>query len=309
MQDVRVDRNKYIGGSDIPIILGISPFKTRFELLQEKAGIIENDFKGNSYTEYGNEMEEVIRDHIAEVNNTIFFEGKSYAQIENSPLNIRCHTDGENDDTVLEIKTTSQVHDDIEGYWHYVCQLLFYMMVEFKSFGILAVYERPEDFNTEFDNKRVQEFHINIDDYKAECDMINEAVNHFIEDYKRIVENPLLSEEDFMPKDIVDVTNSIVALEYQLEKMKETEKKIADYKKQLKKLMEENGVKTFETNNGYRLTLVDDIPSTKEVVEVFNETDFKNSHPRIYKKFIEKHEKVKKGRSGYVLITMPKKEK
>ena len=64
MQNVKVDRDKYIGGSDIPIIMGISQFKTRFELLLEKAGLKENTFDGNEYTEYGNIMEPKIRDYI-----------------------------------------------------------------------------------------------------------------------------------------------------------------------------------------------------------------------------------------------------
>jgi len=53
MQNVKVDRDKYVGGSDIPIIMNISPFKTRWELLQEEAGLIKNEFTGNQYTEYG----------------------------------------------------------------------------------------------------------------------------------------------------------------------------------------------------------------------------------------------------------------
>ena len=36
MQDVTKDRDKYIGGSDVPIIMGLSPFKTRWQLLREK---------------------------------------------------------------------------------------------------------------------------------------------------------------------------------------------------------------------------------------------------------------------------------
>ena len=51
MQDVTKDRHKYIGGSDIPIIMGISDFKTRFDLLLEKAQLKEDDFEGNVYTE------------------------------------------------------------------------------------------------------------------------------------------------------------------------------------------------------------------------------------------------------------------
>ena len=41
MDTVRDERWRYIGGSDIPAIMGISPFKTRFQLLQEKAQIID----------------------------------------------------------------------------------------------------------------------------------------------------------------------------------------------------------------------------------------------------------------------------
>ena len=63
-KSVNEDRDKYIGGSDIPIIMGISPFKTRFDLLLEKAGLKENDFTGNEYTEYGNVMESKIRDYV-----------------------------------------------------------------------------------------------------------------------------------------------------------------------------------------------------------------------------------------------------
>ena len=88
MQAVTVDREKYIGGSDIPIIMGISPFKTRFDLLLEKAGLKENDFTGNEYTEYGNKLEPKIRDFINENREDKFEEGK---YIEND---IRCHTDG-----------------------------------------------------------------------------------------------------------------------------------------------------------------------------------------------------------------------
>ena len=48
MQDVTKDRDKYVGGSDVPIIMGLSPFKTRFELAQEKAGIERVILKGTS---------------------------------------------------------------------------------------------------------------------------------------------------------------------------------------------------------------------------------------------------------------------
>ena len=62
--DVSIDREKWIGGSDIPAIMGISPFTTRFDLLLFKAQLVESDFGGNEYTKYGQTMEPKIRDYI-----------------------------------------------------------------------------------------------------------------------------------------------------------------------------------------------------------------------------------------------------
>ena len=63
-ESVKQDREKYIGGSDIPVIMNISPYKSRFDLLLEKAGYKTDMFEGNIYTEYGNQLEPAIRDYI-----------------------------------------------------------------------------------------------------------------------------------------------------------------------------------------------------------------------------------------------------
>ena len=47
---VKQDRDKFIGGSDIPIIMELSPFKSRYDLLLEKAGLKDDTFSGNIYT-------------------------------------------------------------------------------------------------------------------------------------------------------------------------------------------------------------------------------------------------------------------
>ena len=44
--------------------MGISHFKTRFDLLLEKAQLKENDFDGNEYTKYGDILEPQIREYI-----------------------------------------------------------------------------------------------------------------------------------------------------------------------------------------------------------------------------------------------------
>ena len=188
MQDVRTDRNKFIGGSDIPIIMNISPFKKRFDLLLEKADLLENEFEGNIYTEYGNILEPKIREYINKLKNTNYIE---YKKIDG---NIRCHLDGFNDVSVLEIKTTSQIRKKVNSYKKYLVQLLFYMQQIKVEKGLLAVYERPKDFCEEFQEDRLQVFDIDINDYDELLKEINNAVKKFIEDLEKIKENPFIEE-------------------------------------------------------------------------------------------------------------------
>lgn len=188
MQDVRIDRNKYIGGSDIPTIMNISPFKKRFDLLLEKADLLENEFEGNMYTEYGNILEPKIREYINKLKNTNYIE---YKKIDG---NIRCHLDGFNNESVLEIKTTSQTRKKVSSYKKYLVQLLFYMQTMKVDKGLLAVYERPRDFCEEFHEERLQVFDIDIKDYEELLKDINAAVKKFIEDLEKVKENPFIEE-------------------------------------------------------------------------------------------------------------------
>lgn len=188
MQDVRTDRNKYIGGSDIPTIMNINPFKKRFDLLLEKADLLENEFDGNIYTEYGNVLEPKIRKYINKLRNTNYIE---YKKIDG---NIRCHLDGFDNVSVLEIKTTSQIRKKVSSYKKYLVQLLFYMQQTNVEKGLLAVYERPKDFCEEFQEDRLQMFDIDIKDYDELLKDINNALKKFIEDLEKIKENPFIEE-------------------------------------------------------------------------------------------------------------------
>lgn len=296
MQAVTVDREKYIGGSDIPIIMGISPFKTRFDLLLEKAGLKENDFTGNEYTEYGNKLEPKIRDFINENREDKFEEGK---YIEND---IRCHTDGINKEIVLEIKTTSQIHEKVEDYKIYLVQLLFYMEYTKRKHGKLAIYERPEDFNEEFDVKRLTQYDIRLEDFKELIEQINRAVDQFRIDLAKVKENPFITEEELLPVDLTELSNKIVVLENQLVEMKKVETQAKELKAQLKMAMENNNIKKWETPNGVKITLVAD--GEDKVARKFNETLFKENNLDLWDEYSE--EVVQKGKAGYVKITLPK---
>ena len=188
---VKEDRELYIGGSDIGTIMGISPFSNRYDLLLFKAGIQSSDFDGNIYTDYGNLMEPKIREYINKSKRTKFIETKHING------NKRCHLDGENKTTVLEIKTTSTIRKKVDSYKLYLVQLLFYMSETKKKKGILAVYNRPKDFNEVFDKNRLQLFTINIKDYDELIKDIYYEIDRFEKDLERLKKNPLLSEKDF----------------------------------------------------------------------------------------------------------------
>ena len=300
MQDVTIDRNLYIGGSDIPIILGISPFKKRFDLLLEKAGLKHNEFSGNEYTEYGNILEPKIREFINLTEKKPFVEDKKIIG------DIRCHVDGYNQkDTILEIKTTSQVHESVDEYKLYLCQLLFYMSVYEAKRGKLAVYERPKDFNEEFDEKRLTTYDINFKDYKELVEDILQAVDQFRKDLIKVKENPFITEEELQPKEVIELSNKVVELESKLLAFKELEKQYNNFKNELFNSMEEYGIKTWKTNNGTRITRIATTEDKVEKIQEFNVDKFKEENEELFNKYVEEKEITKKGKKGFVKITLP----
>lgn len=301
MQDVRIDRNIYIGGSDIPIILGISPFKKRFDLLLEKAGLKQNDFNGNEYTEYGNILEPKIRDYINSKVTCSFEEHKKIVG------DIRCHVDGYDfKDTILEIKTTSKLHKNVNEYKVYLVQLLFYMSVYGAKNGKLAVYHRPKDFDEDFKEELLTIYDIDIKDYKDLVEEIFQAVEMFRKDLIKVKENPFITEEELQPKELIELSNQVVVLENELKAYKEIEKKYNDFKSKLFKCMEEYGIKSWSTNNGTKITRIATTEDTTLEVDEFNVEKLKEENLEIYNKYIEKKIITKKGRKGFVSITLPK---
>ena len=302
-ESVKQNRERYIGGSDIPVIMNLSPFKSRYNLLLEKAGYREDDFTGNVYTEYGNALEPMIRDWINTDLKDKFKEGKHTREAEGDEIiGVRIHTDGENNDAILEIKTTSQIYDSVNDYKLYLVQLLYYMVLTGKEYGYLAVYERPEDMSIEFNSKRLHLYKIAASEYTGLISDINEAIERFIEDLQKVKDNPFITEEELLPKEIPDITERILAFESQLEYLKQVEKTVKAEKEKLKKAMLAANVKSWKTPNGYTITRVDD--GEDSVKKVFDETSFKKDNKELYEKYLV--DKIVKGKAGYVLITAPK---
>ena len=297
--DVTQDRDKYIGGSDLPVICGISKFKTRWQLLLEKAGLEESPFTGNRYTEYGHYIEPFIRDHINLVYNTNF--------VPNRVINgdIRCHTDGFNGECVLEIKSTSDIYASVDGYKVYLVQLVKYMEQNEVNKGILAVYERPENLSREFDAQRLQVFEIRLEDYRNLLDYVNREIDKFRSDLERLKDNPLLSEQDFLPAgNLVVLAEKVAKLENQLAALKEIEIQCKEANKALYNEMLKRKVKSWTMPNGTKLTMVLETPAGTKTVTEFDTEAFKAECPGIYQKYLKTVEKKTNGKSGYVRITL-----
>ena len=198
-ESVKINRNHYIGGSDIPAIMGISKFKSRFELLRQKADLEEDTFTGNKYTEYGNTLEPKIREYLNRQWQEKFEESIYVKDPSDFDFPIRCHLDGESEKSVLEIKTTGEdlidlvknESDDVvlrSTFKIYLVQTLFYMMNADKKVGCIAVYFRPKDLNEEFDFSRLRCFWFNIKEYEDIVEEITNSIKKFVADVQKLME-------------------------------------------------------------------------------------------------------------------------
>lgn len=166
LNDVERDRHKFIGGSDLPAILGKSMKfgKTTIQFAKEKLGIIKSEFKGNEYTRYGQYMEPMVRNYINDVFGYNFVEDSIIDYVKMYRGN--CDGIDREKGMLLEVKTFSNKLD----VKYYTPQCQFYMELYDIEECLLVGYNRPEDFytglvyelnhdatdfNLEFDEERV----------------------------------------------------------------------------------------------------------------------------------------------------------
>lgn len=315
-KNVLKDRDKYIGGSEISTILGINPFESRYELLLDKSGIEKNDFEGNDYTEYGDVIEGVIRNYINKEYGLNFIE-YTIAKDYDDTIGDRCNYDGydEEQEITLEIKSTSQIYEDLKDYKKYIVQQLWGLMLSPFKRSVLAVYERDEDFKNktpeqwvkDFEPSRLHIYKINIDDYTDYVEEIKNEVPKFKEDLKQLKENPLMSEYDFLPVEVKELNEKVIAFENKLEEIEQVQKQVETFREKLYEVMEQTGVKKWTTTNGITITRVNPVAPSTKIVEQLNEKKLKEQYEDAYNDCLEQVEKKSNGKKGYV--TMKKESK
>lgn len=190
--NVTEKRNVYIGGSDVPTLLGINKYKTEFELAQEKAGIVERPFISNPYMQFGNMLEPNIREYINAVNGTNFIV-ETYV---NEDQRIRSNVDGidKEHNVLLEVKTHGVQYKQKV----YEVQMQLYMDQIGCEYGWLALYKRPPNMDIEFDkenliikeidrdDKLVAEIHQKISTFWNKLEILKERPNMTKEEWERL---------------------------------------------------------------------------------------------------------------------------
>lgn len=139
-------RRRRLGGSEIASVLGISPYKTRLELWEEKAGLREAKSIGHlPHVKRGIEAEPVARARIERMlcvgyTTPVLIDAEHEWAV--ASLDGLCH------DHTLEIKTMSaDKHRDVAWGWvpdYYECQVQWGLMISGRTRGMFASY-RPED--------------------------------------------------------------------------------------------------------------------------------------------------------------------
>lgn len=277
-KNVTQNRQLYVGGSDVPIIIGISKYKNAFELAKEKIGLVPKKFTSNEYSVFGHALEPQIRDYVNAINETNFQPDTNI----NKELKIRCNCDGVdyNESLLLEIKT----HGKNPTMKVYEAQMQLYMYAFDLSAGWLALYERPENFDAEFDSERLKIEVIHRDDKYIE-DILNQ-IKLFWKRCEALKANPEMKEIDFYSISLKDESNEIVVLanqvekfELQLQQFKELEKQYKEMKDKLYAAMEVNNIKKFETEH---IVITRILPSTRESLD---SKKIKADHPELFEKY------------------------
>jgi putative phage-type endonuclease len=186
------DRNSYLGGSDIPAVLGLNPYMTALELWAIKTGQIEpKDISDKLQVRLGNKLEPVVSELFEEET------GKKLHKVNEEFVHpkysfLRAHIDRRvvGEKSIAEIKTTSpwrlkdfQGEDEMPA--AYIIQTVYYMALTGATKGYVAVLFGNQDFKI-----------ITIEkDLKLEADIIKKSV-HFWNEFVLKKQMPAVTKND-----------------------------------------------------------------------------------------------------------------
>ncbi len=278
-KNVTEKRTQYVGGSDVPVILGLSKYKTQYELAREKAGIVQPEFISNPYIQFGNKMEPFIREYINTVNSLNFIT-ETFVDKQNM---IRSNVDGidlENK-ILLEIKT----HGANPTEKVYEAQMQLYFHQTGCSYGWLAMYHRPSDFDLEFDRENLVIKEIERD--TGYIEKILDAIETFWIRVEYLKEKPDMTESEYysIGNDVDKLVARVERFELEMlefeKKTKVLKEQQKEYRELLYKKMEENDIKKIDTGD---IVITRVLPTVRKSVD---STKLKKEQPVIYDQYLK----------------------
>lgn len=192
MDNVKKDRDKYIGGSDLPRLMSEPNL---YKFAKEK---LNPTFEGNEYTYYGQFMEPIIRQYLNQQYDYNFVPETIFEDIYRANCDGICPTG-----KLLEVKTHGSNIDVMK----YLPQIQGYLNLFQINTCILASYERPVNFFTWGDITDRQSYNLNFDPIRLELfkisrdknmwSKIDKKARKFYKALQVLKNNPHLSERDF----------------------------------------------------------------------------------------------------------------
>ncbi|EOI00704.1 hypothetical protein UAY_01807 [Enterococcus moraviensis ATCC BAA-383] len=275
--NVTNNRSSFVGGSDVPVILGLSKYKTQFQLAQEKAGIVKPENISNPYIQFGNKMEPSIREYI-NTKNSLHFHPDTFIDKDDM---IRSNVDGIDDENkiLLEIKT----HGAKPTLKVYEAQMQLYFHQTGCDYGWLAMYQRPADFDLEFDASNLKIKEIERDQHAIE--KILDAIETFWIRLEYLKEKPDMTETEYytIGNDVDKLVARVERFELQMiefkEKAKILETQQKEFRERLYKKMEENDIKKIDTGD---LVITRVLPTVRKAID---STRLKKEQPDIYENY------------------------
>ena len=147
-------KRNFIGGSDVAAILGLSRYRTPYEVWDEKKNG-NNPFTGNQFTEWGTRLEPIIIQKFQDDNEVEVFDNNKKFIHPDYPF-LGCHPDGlfkkKGETKLLEVKT---VGSNAYKHWgndlplEYYCQVQHNMMVTFTKSAVFAYFVLDDRFYDE----------------------------------------------------------------------------------------------------------------------------------------------------------------
>lgn len=292
-KDVTLNRNKFIGGSDIAKIMGLSRWGTPLKLWAEKTGKLPvPDLSNVEAVEMGTRLEQFVADLFAVKTGKSVRRSPKYYQHPDYPYMI-AHVDRlvTGTDELLECKTCSAFKaDEWEGEeipQEYILQVMWYLGITGRKIGHIAVLIGGQSFKykqIEFDAElfetmveAAKEFwgHVQEDTPPAIMPTDDETLKDLYSEHSEVM-------IELYPKD-EETAQAAQTLEDKIAYLQEIKAHIKNYQDEQKKI--ETTIKDIIKDNLGIKTPKYVVTWKSQSTTKFDTKSFKESHEDLYKEF------------------------